>query len=139
MYAHLTLHPKSIIHLRLQVQNWQDKPQGVCRNRLYKWCGFDPVKGKHFYSTTDKRTSDSAGSPEKPDIFFKVGSAELDYFVKISDWWRAKKELEQKARGVGEATNLSRSFRIRDATVAELKEGVFSDCTVEVGRLSHFF
>lgn len=76
------------------------------------------------------------------DPFFKVTAAELGYFVKISDWWRALKELESREhsvindnQGAGNihVVTQRRSHR-RMATISEIEVGVFVDCVVEVSQ-----
>ncbi|KIJ35705.1 hypothetical protein M422DRAFT_51329 [Sphaerobolus stellatus SS14] len=119
------------------MQTWQGNPQGVGRRDNFRWCGFDPATGTYFHSMPEKVPSEATlAQPATPSkLFFKPSVAELDYFVKISDWWRAIKEVEEKDR---EANRLAMeplkafiSPRMRDAAISQLKAGQFSDCVVE--------
>lgn len=74
-------------------------------------------------------------------FFFTVTAAELEYFVKISDWWRAFNHDEARKKIViddnQENTNIqivSGSHRKRPklATISEVEVGIFSDCVVQV-------
>ena len=63
------------------------------------WCGYDSAKGKHFYTLKEGFPSSLGLSVMHLNYatFFKVTADELEYFVKISDWWRALNEARESS------------------------------------------
>ncbi|KAF8495300.1 hypothetical protein JB92DRAFT_1118906 [Gautieria morchelliformis] len=125
----------------VKVKDFAGKPQGTCYKDSFQWCGYDPAQGKHFYTST--RSSSSPLGPSSVrgsnhDPFFKVSAAELEYFVKISDWWRALNEAQQRnvvddSQGAGNIHLILQPRRSRQvATISEFEVGVFVDCVIEL-------
>jgi hypothetical protein len=124
------------------------KLQGTCYKDSFQWCGYDPTEGKHFYSITGSSPSTSrmlSSSQSGHDAFFKPAAAELEYFVKLADWWRALKEAKEKERSIGDSSigNITthivaprRTDRRKLQTIAEMEHGTFVDCVVEVSGSS---
>ena len=73
------------------------------------------------------------------NVFFSVTAAELEYFVKISDWWRALNEAKKcnasdDKHGNG-IVHIIPEKRLRKlAIISEFEAGVFVDCVVEVSE-----
>ncbi|KAF8590032.1 hypothetical protein K439DRAFT_1628241 [Ramaria rubella] len=139
--------PGQILLLKqVKIKEHLGRLQGTCYKDSFRWCGYDPTQGKHFYTISESSRRSSI-SEWNHDAFFKVAPAELEYFVKISDWWRSLQEsrcdpLEVHSDSGGNVTTqivprtLGRRHRL--VTISELKVGEFVDCVIQLlGINSH--
>ncbi len=93
-----------------------------------KWVAFDPSTGRFYHKELGGVSKADAGLGPIFDPFYKPRDAEIDYFVKLGQWWRAYTENEQGPIVVCQPSKPRREHSL----IGDMEANVFFDATVEV-------
>lgn len=110
-----------------QIGEWNGGSRAYGYSDTFEWVAFDADEGEHFVSDP------SLEQPEIPDTtyfpFVKPTRQEIERFVILSDWWRAKQEGHIVVPTI--PTGRPRLL-IRD-----VRPAIYFDCVAEVLAFAH--
>lgn len=92
-----------------------------------KWVAFDPSTGRFYHAELGGISKSDADLGPNFDPFYMPVDAEIDYFVKLGQWWRAYTEDDQRPVVVCQPST-PREHKL----IGEMDSNQFFDATVEV-------
>ncbi len=100
-----------------------------------EWAAFNPSTGRFYHNELGGVAKADAGLGPKFQPFYGPGDAEIDYFVKLGQWWRAYTENGQRSVVVSQPSRPRREHHL----IGDMEANVFFDATVEVYLISGNF
>lgn len=111
----------------VKVNPWQGRLNGKVYAERLKWAAFDPSTGRFYHAELGDISKSDAGLGPLFDPFYNPEDAEIDYFVKLGQWWRAYTEDGQRPVVVCQPSN-PREHKL----IGDMDPNVFFDATIEV-------